>query len=286
MNELNICLFGRFRAARAEHNLDKLGTGKPGELFCYLLLNRHRTLTREVLVDILWPEYASAQSRKYLRQALWQLQSMLNFSDESANNSLLFVENQYVGINPDARFWLDVDVVEQAFERVRDVQGHDLSDEDAARLQAAAQLHHADLLVAWYHDWCLFDRERLRSIFMMLLDKLMGYFEARAEYETSIVYGNRILYEEPAHERTHRALMRLYYLRGDRTAALRQYEQCVLTLEQELGVRPTQRTVLLFDQIKADSVTIAAEHHPASATTLPLRNQTQSVTPITHLAST
>ena len=48
--------------------------------------------------------------------------------------------------------------------------------------------------------------------------------------------------------------MRLYYLAGDRTAALRQYQQCAAALDEELGVRPAQRTVRLYEQIRLDQV--------------------------------
>jgi DNA-binding SARP family transcriptional activator len=54
-----------------------------------------------------------------------------------------------------------------------------------------------------------------------------------------------------AHERIHRRLMRLYYLAGDRTAALRQYERCVTLLREELGVDPSERTVALYRQIRS-----------------------------------
>ena len=53
-------------------------------------------------------------------------------------------------------------------------------------------------------------------------------------------------------ERAHRRLMRLHYLSGDRTGALRQYAQCVSALDEELGVKPAQRTQVLYDQIRAD----------------------------------
>jgi hypothetical protein len=61
--------------------------------------------------------------------------------------------------------------------------------------------------------------------------------------------------------------MRLYYLAGDRTAALRQYEQCMAALAEELDVKPAKRTVALYDKIRSDefeSVAPPAEPKPAS----------------------
>src|SRR5436190_19488575 len=46
--------------------------------------------------------------------------------------------------------------------------------------------------------------------------------------------------------------MRLYYLAGDRTGALRQYEHCVTALNEELGVKPSRLTARLYEQMKLD----------------------------------
>ncbi len=48
-------------------------------------------------------------------------------------------------------------------------------------------------------------------------------------------------------------MMRLYYLAGDRTSALRQYEQLIRALREELSVKPSRRSVLLWEQIRADT---------------------------------
>ncbi len=47
-------------------------------------------------------------------------------------------------------------------------------------------------------------------------------------------------------------MMRLYYLTGDRTAALRQYATCVAALKEELHVSPSERTLALYEQIRND----------------------------------
>jgi DNA-binding SARP family transcriptional activator len=41
---------------------------------------------------------------------------------------------------------------------------------------------------------------------------------------------------------------------GDRTAALRQYDRCVLALEEDLGVKPDKRTVALYEKICSGEV--------------------------------
>jgi hypothetical protein len=59
-----------------------------------------------------------------------------------------------------------------------------------------------------------------------------------------------------ARERTHRRIMRLYYLLGDRSEALRQYERCAAALDEELGISPSKSTQSLYKQIQADQLDV------------------------------
>jgi DNA-binding SARP family transcriptional activator len=229
---------------------------KTQELLCYLLLNRGRAYVREKLADVLWSNSSGAQSRKYLRQALWQLQTVLDRTN-GAGNSLLVVESDWLHINPAADFWMDVYQFEQAVAMTRGRQGKELSLAEAQSLRAAVQLYRGDLLENWYQDWCLLERERLQNMYLASLDKLMDYCEAQPAYEDGIAFGEQILRSDRARERTYRRLMRLYYLAGDRTGALRQYEHCAAALNQELGVRPAGRTIALYMLIRTDQGLVA-----------------------------
>lgn len=222
------------------------------ELFSYLLLHRERPHSREMLAALLWGDRVTAQSKKYLRQALWQLQSALDSVAETAVVPILLVDNEWIQINPQAAIWLDVAYLEEAFQAVRGLRGQELTPSQIEQLDQLVSLYEADLLEGWYHDWCLLQRERLQNLYLALLDKLMGYCEAHQHYEQGLLYGAFILQFDRARERTHRRLMRLQYLSGYRTDALRQYERCCRALENELGVAPAHSTRQLYEQIKAD----------------------------------
>ena len=60
-----------------------------------------------------------------------------------------------------------------------------------------------------------------------------------------------LLAEEPADEEAHVALMRAYVARGDRRAALRQYERMDRALRDELGMVPSEQATRLRDEILA-----------------------------------
>ena len=252
MPTFNISLFGKFCVQRNGQVLDGLEARKVQELLCYLLLHRDHSLARETLASLLWPDTTTTLSKKSLRQALWQLQSALGSQDENIHERILLVEPDWIQLNPEADIWLDVAALEHAFDHMQKNSGKELDAQQAEVLQNAVQLYQGPLLEGWYHDWCIYERERLQGIYLTLLDKLMGYCETRRDYETGLLYGMRILCYDRSRERTHRRLMRLHYLNGDRAAALRQFEQCSTALEEELNANPSKGTIAIYQQILAD----------------------------------
>jgi DNA-binding SARP family transcriptional activator len=252
MSTLHISLFGKFDVRYGERRLIGLDAPKARELFCYLLLYRERSHPRESLADLLWGDHPTAQSKNYLRKALWQLQSTLDAQMESVKGQFLLIESEWIQLHPQAALWLDVTVFEQVFSLVHGIPGRDLLQEQVQVLRDAVELYRGELLEGWYQEWCLYERERFQFKYLTMLDKLMDYGEANREFEKALLYGERILRYDRARERTHRRLMRLHYLAGDRTAALRQYERCASALREELGVEPAERTLRLRDLIIAD----------------------------------
>lgn len=254
MLTLNIYLFGKFSVQRDGRELDGLDARKVQELFCYLLLHRDHALARETLASLLWPETITTLSKKNLRQALWQLQSGLGSQNELVSDRTLIVEQEWIRLNPEAELWLDVAALENAFQQVQKIPGHELDNQKAQILHDAVQVYQGPLLEGWYQDWCIYERERLQGVYLAMLDKLMGYCEVRRDFETGLLYGMRIMCYDRARERTHRRLMRLHYLNGDRAAALRQFEHCAAALKEELNANPSKGTVELYEQILADQL--------------------------------
>ncbi len=249
---LQICLLGKFQAQFDELNLQGLYAVKVQELFSYLLLNRDRPHHRENLGGLLWGDAQTSQAKKYLRQTLWQLQTAFNPLHKRANQSILNIESEWISINPEADFWLDVKEFEHAISLVREIPGQDLDRSKSQTLKDAVRLYKGDLLEGCYQDWCIFERERFLLIYLEMLYKLMRYCETHCEYETGLAFGEQVLRYDRAHEQTHYQLMRFYSLSGDRTGALRQFERCAAALVQELGVQPSKKTIALYEQIRAD----------------------------------
>ncbi len=252
MDALRISLFGKFCLQQRGHVVGELDSCKVQELLCYLLLYRDRPHARELLANLLWSDQTTSRSKQYLRKAIWQLQSTFDCPDPATEEPLFLVDPQWVEVNIKAGLWLDIGVFENACVLTQGIVGGQLDPAQADDLSSAVKLYQGDLLEGWYQDWCLIERERFQLLFLSALDKLMGYHEVQSEYELAMEYGLQILRYDRAREHTHRSLMRLHALAGDRTGAIRQYERCVAALAEELGVPPAEQTQALCEQIRAD----------------------------------
>lgn len=253
MSTLSIALFGKLRVHCDNHPI-VIHALRAQELFCYLLLHRDRPQTRELLVDVLWGDNTSCRSKKILRQALWHLQAATDTLRETLAVPIFIFEADWIEINPQLAIELDIALFEQAFTLSQGIAGGDLDPQTAQQLDAAVKLYQGDLLEGLYAEWCLYERERFQNIYLAMLDKLMDYCAVQNKYEAGIEYGRYSLRYDRARERTHRRLMRLQCLMGDRTGALRQYECCVTALAEELSVSPSQSTRILYQQIRADQI--------------------------------
>jgi DNA-binding SARP family transcriptional activator len=250
MARLKATLFGKFRVERENQQTLGIDTGKAQELLGLLFIHRDRPQARETLSETLWRNQPPAISRKNLRQTLWKLKSALKAQPRNDPPSLL-IESDWIQLNPSAHWWLDIAEFEQTYSRIKNISAREFDPKDYQNVEQSADLYQGDLLEGWYQDWCIFERERYRSMHLTLLTRLVQYCELNRKFEAGLAYGEKLLQHDRAYEKAHRQMMRLYFLSGDRSRALRQYNRCVAALHEELGVDPSDRTIQLYEQIKA-----------------------------------
>jgi DNA-binding SARP family transcriptional activator len=265
MSTLEINLFGRFRVVCNQHELTEFNALKVQQLFCYLLLFRQRAHRRDFLSDLLWSENSTPLARKYLRKALWKLQAAMVAFPEPFQHGLLLVDADWIQVNPQAEFTLDIQAFDQGYAVLQSIPAADFSESDFRRLQSTLNLYRGDLLEGCDAEWCLYERERFKTKYLALVDKSMEHCEASGDYQSGIEYGSRALRCDPAYELAHWRLMRLYALSGDRTAAIRQFETCRQALKTDLDVEPSEKTQALYNQITCQTGGIQQIHPPAAS---------------------
>jgi DNA-binding SARP family transcriptional activator len=249
-----VMLFRKFSIQFGGQEVNSIRVGKVQELFSYLVISGGRPHSREFLSELLWEGQPPARSKKNLRQTLWRLQAALKETRDLCELELL-VDSDWIQLNLPNNFWLDTREFERTFKWANNKRARELTGNDFDVIRVAVDLYQGDLLEGWYQDWCVFERERFQTMYLMLLDKLVQYCEVQGNYDIGLIYGAEILRQDRAYERTHRQMMRLYYMAGDRTQALHQYRRCVGALRKELDIEPSQRTKQLYEQIRSDTFT-------------------------------
>jgi TolB-like protein/Tfp pilus assembly protein PilF len=265
---LHISLLGGFEARLGSGEALLLKGRKTQALVAYLALSPDHPRSREELVGLLWGDRGEQQARSSLRQSLSELRKALG----DADNSLLLAGRDTLSLDAAA---IDVDVTE--FHRLID-------DGTPTALEQAAELYRGDLLDGMgvhdlaFEDWLRDERQRLHELACEALSKLLDH-QAAGDIERAIVTARRLLALDPLREGTHRALMRLYTDKGERTLALKQYKACRDILAAELGVSPELKTEQLTQEIRTgaagmgEDVDYAPQPQAPAAEPLPLPNK-------------
>jgi len=220
-----------------------------------------RPQSREVLAELFWEDRPQSQSQSNLRVALSNLRKTVGpFVD---------ITRDTAGMS-DGGWQVDAFAFEERLTH---------AGKDPALLEKAIALYRGDFLEGFYidgqgfEDWALLERERLRFRAMEALDRLIDCHVSQRDYAGGIAAATRLLHLDPLREKTHRQLMQLLALSGEREAALGQYDTCRRMLADEFGVQPAPETTALYQRIRAgelvpEPVTLAetyTEPEPAPA---------------------
>ncbi len=245
---LRVKLLGAGQASLNNVPLDGFPSQQVHMLLGYILLNSHQVHLRDHLATLFWGDHDTQTSRKYLRNSLWKLRCIFEELGACLDDFLLVTDTS-VAVIGDSPIWLDVDVFETAVTNCQDVRGQDMTAEQAYDLEQAVALYQNDLLMGNYSDWCLYERERLSLLYTSSLIKLMFFNEINGNYERGLMYAGKVLERDNTREAVHVEMMRLYWLSGNRKAALAQYRRCVQVLREEMGIPPLKETTRVYQQM-------------------------------------
>ena len=207
-------------------------------LLAYLLLNPGVAHRRERLAGLLWPEATDANSRGYLRKALWHLRKGLP-SGPAAGSDYWLVDDIAIAFDSNAGCWLDTRVLEQP------PDGPGLE----ARLERVG-VYRGELLPGFYDEWLVLERERLHALFEQQIGQLLESLVAARSWPAVLEWGERWIALGGAPEPAYRALMLAHSRQGNGTAVAAVYQRCLQSLARELGVEPSAHTQALYTQLR------------------------------------
>jgi DNA-binding SARP family transcriptional activator len=213
-------------------------------LLAYLAVTRARH-ERDELAALFWPEQGEARAHNHLRRTLYSVRCALPGTWPQASGSTLALP---IG----NEIWCDVvsfrDAATTHLEQAR------RGDQAAlAALEQAANLYSGDFLAGFtLRDAPLFDAwqrsqtESLCGEFGITLDALAAGLAVQGQYASAIRHAQRRLSLDPLDETALRALMQLYVLKGQISAACHCYGLFMRNLDEQLGIAPDPATVALY----------------------------------------
>jgi DNA-binding SARP family transcriptional activator len=224
---IRIEVLGQFRVLVA--NAEVAESGWPGrraaELVALLALADGHRLTRDQVIEALWPHLGVEAGAANLRKAAHHARRALGSPDA------VVLRGGQVTLFGSGTVETDAGQFESRGQAA-------LADGSDAGCAAVASYYAGDLLPEMlYETWTQAPRERLRSLYLELLRR-GGQWE-------------RLVEVEPADEPACRELMRRALARGSRPAAIRWYGRLRRALRHELGILPSAETRALYDECVA-----------------------------------
>jgi DNA-binding SARP family transcriptional activator len=254
MTTLRIYLLGLLRLEVDGVPVSGFATQKARLLLAYLVSTAPKVHSRTSLAALFWPDSAPDAARYNLRYALWSIRSSLRAAGLSPN-SCLKTDPETCQFSLSDDHWRDTDAFTQKTQLAAKQAGQ--RDVAVADLQDAVALYRGEFLegvripsCTLLEEWLTFERERWRHLYLETLDCLVEALIADKDHSQAITHSREILRIDPLRESAHRQLMHLYWLTGQRSLALRQYETCRRLLHEELNVEPLAATQELYHRIR------------------------------------
>ncbi len=205
-----VCIHGAGQVLVLEH--------KDALMLAYLAIEG--PTPRRALAMLLWPDVDSERARANLRQRLFRLRKALGFN---------LLEGAAVASLP-AHVQVDLATPGAGAPELLNA----ITEADAGGLAA----------------WLASTRQRHRAQHIESLAGVAARLESAGELGQALAVAQQLLACDPTSEQAHRRVVRLHYLRGDRSAALLAFDRCEQVLKDDVGARPSAETLALLQTVE------------------------------------
>jgi LuxR family transcriptional regulator, maltose regulon positive regulatory protein len=248
---LRVQMMGGFRVWRGWHEIQarEWQREKARQLFQLLLTYRGHWLQREQICAWLWPESDLEAAERQFKVTLNALNAALE-PQRPPRTAPFFIRRQGLAYSfaPSFGVWIDVDELEL---RVAGANTRDDPEFALRNSQMAVQLYKGDYLTeALYDPWTLEERERLLARYLATATIYAGRLLERGDLQGAVQLCEQVLRRDRGYEEAYQVLMRAHARSGSRSQAIRSYNRCVRTLQEDLGIEPLPETTALYEQIK------------------------------------
>ncbi|GAA1656355.1 hypothetical protein GCM10009765_02160 [Fodinicola feengrottensis] len=207
---------------------------KSQELFKFLLSRRNRATSRELLMDVLWPDESSSRVANRLSVALSAVRTVLDPDRVHPADFFVAADRYAVTLSN-----LAVDAEIFVFHATVALERHYCGDRDAAHALAFAEsLYVGDFLPAdQCVEWTAPVRETAKANYLEVVRALAKLSADSGQHHLAVRYHLQALQRDAFDEAAHLGLVQAFLTTGRTSAAHRHYRSYVARMA-EIGVDP------------------------------------------------
>ncbi|MFC5702717.1 response regulator [Cohnella faecalis] len=240
-NRLTVRGLGCFEASSKQAGVVKWISKKSTELFAYLLVNRGRSVSKDRILEAVFPGMPLKNAEIYLNTAVYQLRKAL--SAHGFKEIVVSAQEQY-RVDLDQA---DVDFIQfaQGAEQLSEI--NEANEADAIELEKQFA---GDLFEDRSFEWATMERERLAILYVSLAKRLADWLLAQKRYREAAQMARRMVSRNEFEEESNLLLLNILGAMGDRQELYNHYERYTKWLLQELGVQPSEEFRRIYEQYR------------------------------------
>ncbi len=255
---LTVKMLGGFQMSRGEEEIPSSNWKSKKALTAlkYLVLMRDTGgVSREMLIEMLWPEVPSEAAGKSLNAALTAIRKMLEPDASRGESDYLEVRGEMLQVNYGPGGWSDVEVFRNKLRQARRAKEMGEFDTYLGSLKDASKVYGGDFLreEPSVSLWTA-EREALRNEFVQLMLDLATEHQRRGEAEEAIESLEHGLKYDPGREELYRKKMSVCSRQGDISEIERTFRRCRDYLKDSYGVAPSRKTEELYSRLVLQGV--------------------------------
>jgi DNA-binding SARP family transcriptional activator len=214
-----------------------LGLGRSGERMVAYLALEDRSLARDHIAGVLWPDTSQSRAAASLRRALSVVRHYAPGLMHGHAHRLALVSGTSVDVR--AQRYL-IEAITSG--------GRTAVTADELRLLRG------DLLPDWDEPWLVASRQELRQLRMISLEAVAAAHLGASRPASALVVALCVACEEPLRESAHRLVIQAHLAQDNLAEASRHYDRYRSQLWAELQLRPGVGLETLMKPVRHDSV--------------------------------
>ncbi len=239
---VKVLCFKRLTLQDGQHDGKKLKwrTMKAQELFAFLLHHKGEWVSKEKIIDALWPEYTEEKATTHLHTSVYQIRKLLK--EWGITTKLEYAQEGY-RLNQEG-IMNDVDRFEAGIQADKDYAEDCYHQNDHL-----LSLYRGDYLEEHDYPWASIRRQNLLHAYMNLLFTTAQYEITHHREQQAIQRLLGAWQKDPYSEEICRLLMTAYASIGHHALLASCYRGFVNLLREDLGIEPEKETVQLYQRL-------------------------------------